>query len=532
MKRLFILLAALWMIPAFAQRPAPRQAQAPADPAYEMREIACVSAGNRLYGEAFIPRSAGKHPAVILSHGYGASHTGFYPMVDTLAKLGYVCYCYDFAGGSRSGRSEGRTEDMSIFTERQNLLDVIEMVRGWDCVDAESVFLLGESQGGCVSAITAPYVADKIKAILLVYPALCIPDDAFALYPKRENIPDTVTFMGLHIGRAYYEPFYDGYDIYKEIAGYQGDVLIIHGTEDSLVKPEYSAKASNVYDRSEFHLIFGAGHGFRKPEHRAQYHAYVIDFLRRQMGPKRMQSYLASRRPDPSAHTLKPDAGKAKRSPYAGSKNFGKRIAVFGGSLSVNPESDAAKQIWADQLGAEVVTYGVGGAGFSLDQGYSLQKQVDTAGIYDVYVLWASTNDFTNNRECGSWSDYTALDGYDESKRHTQCGGINYCIRRLLEKNPRAEIYFFTSLRFFGSDSGHNPFSTVPNKAGKTFAEYVEAQKACCAYYGIPVLDQFNLQGINEFNVKYHYKDDRLHMTEEGYLRIGPVQAAFLSNGR
>ena len=203
MKRLFILLAALWMIPAFAQRPAPRQAQAPADPAYEMREIACVSAGNRLYGEAFIPRSAGKHPAVILSHGYGASHTGFYPMVDTLAKLGYVCYCYDFAGGSRSGRSEGRTEDMSIFTERQNLLDVIEMVRGWDCVDAESVFLLGESQGGCVSAITAPYVADKIKAILLVYPALCIPDDAFALYPKRENIPDAVTFMGLHIGRAY-----------------------------------------------------------------------------------------------------------------------------------------------------------------------------------------------------------------------------------------------------------------------------------------------------------------------------------------
>ena len=94
------------------------------------------------------------------------------------------------------------------------------------------------------------------------------------------------------------------------------------------------------------------------------------------------------------------------------------------------------------------------------------------------------------------------------------------------------EIYFFTSLRFFGSDSGHNPFSTVPNKAGKTFAEYVEAQKACCAYYGIPVLDQFNLQGINEFNVEYHYKDDRLHMTEKGYLRIGPVQAAFLSNGR
>ena len=531
-RHLFLAAAALFCtLAASAQLPG-RQWQAPADPSYEMREISCVSDGNRLYGEAFIPRSPGKHPAVIMSHGYGASHTGFYAMVDTLAKLGYVCYCYDFAGGSRSGRSEGRTEDMSIFTERQNLLDVIDMVRSWDCVDDESLFLLGESQGGCVSAITAPYVADKIKSIVLVYPALCIPDDAFALYPKREDIPDTVTFMGMRIGRAYYDPLYDGFDIYKEISGYQGDVLIIHGTEDGLVKPEYSAKASNVYEHSEFHLIFGAGHGFRKPEHRAQYHSYVIDFLTRQIRPKRIQTYLSSRRSAPSTHTLLPDAKKAKNSPYIGSKNYGKRIAVFGGSLSVNAESDVAKQLWADMLGAEVVTYGVGGAGFSIDQGYSLQKQVDTAGVYDVYVLWASTNDFTNDRPCGSWSDYTAADGYDESRRHTQCGGINYCIRRLLEKNPRAEIYFFTSLRFFGADSGHNPYSVSPNKTGKTFADYVEAQKACCAYYGIPVLDQFNLQGINEFNVENYYKGDLLHMNEEGYRRIAPVQAAFLSNGR
>lgn len=531
-RHLFLVLAvAFGTLNVSAQGPG-RQRQAPADPAYEMREISCVSEGNRLYGEAFIPRSPGKHPAVIMSHGYGATHEGFYGMVDTLAKLGYVCYCYDFAGGSPRSRSEGRTEDMSIFTERQNLMDVIDMVRGWDCVDAESIFLLGESQGGCVSAITAPYVSEKIKSIVLVYPALCIPDDGFVLYPKRENVPDTVTFMGMRIGRAYYERFYDGFDIYKEIAGYQGDVLIIHGTEDGLVKPEYSAKASNVYDHCEFHLIFGAGHGFWKPEHRTQYHAYVIDFLTRQMRPKRIQAYLASLRSDPTAHTLRPDAKKAKNSPYAGSKNYGKRMAVFGGSLSVNPESDVAKQLWADQLGAEVVTYGVGGAGFSIDQGYSLQKQVDTAGVYDVYVLWASTNDYTNDRPCGSWSDYTAVDGYDVSKLHTQCGGINYCIRRLLEKNPRAEIYFFTSLRFFGADAGHNPYSVTPNKTGKTFAEYVEAQKACCAYYGIPVLDQFNLQGINEFNVGNHYKEDLLHMNEEGYRRIAPVQAAFLSNGR
>ena len=269
-------------------------------------------------------------------------------------------------------------------------------------------------------------------------------------------------------------------------------------------------------------------------------------FARLQTSPEYQKDFAAAReelrqlsmrnrdawRPHPEEHHLVPDRKAVKDSPYKGHKNYGKTIAVFGGSLSVNRESDAAKQLWANLLNAEVTTYGVGGAGFSSEQGYTLQKQVDEAGVYDIYVLWASTNDYTNGRECGTWSDYTAFDGYDTSKLSTQCGGINYCIRKLLEKNPEAEIYFFTSLRFFGDDAGHNPFSERPNRTGKTFAEYVEAQKACCAYYGIPVLDQFNLQGINEFNVESFYLKDKLHMNEEGYRRIGPVQASFLADGR
>ncbi len=182
-------------------------------------------------------------------------------------------------------------------------------------------------------------------------------------------------------------------------------------------------------------------------------------------------------------------------------------------------------------MNAQVTTYGVGGAGFSSDQGVSLQKQVDAAGVYDVYVLWASTNDYNNNRECGTWKDYTVEDNFDPEKLHTQCGGINYCIRRILEKNPKAEIYFFTSLRFFSSESGHNPFSEVPNQTGKTFAQYIQAQKECCAYQGIPVLDQFMLQGINEYNAWEYYMEDLLHMNEDGYRKIAPAQAAFLANG-
>jgi len=227
-----------------------------------------------------------------------------------------------------------------------------------------------------------------------------------------------------------------------------------------------------------------------------------------------------------------PDASVVDRSPYKAAKNYGKSIAVFGGSLSVFPESNAAKQLWADFLNAEVTSYGVGGAGFSCRQGHSMQRQVDSAGVHDIYILWASTNDYTKNRECGSWTDYTEKDGFDQGKLETQCGGINYCIKTILEKNPSAEIYFFTSLRFFSREAGHNPFSKEANKTGKSFAEYIQAQKDCCAYYGIPVLDQFNLQGINEFNFQQYYKKDKLHMNEAGYRKIAPAQVDFLANGR
>lgn len=236
-------------------------------------------------------------------------------------------------------------------------------------------------------------------------------------------------------------------------------------------------------------------------------------------------------KPDPAKHHLRPSISRPAVSPYQGCRNWGKSIAVFGGSLSVNKESDAAKQIWADLLNAEVTTYGVGGAGFAISKGYSLQRQVDTAGVYDIYVLWASTNDFTGNKECGTWKDYSEFDGYDQARLDTQCGGINYCIRKLREKNPEAEIYFFTSLRFFRRDSGYNPYSTDVNETGKSFAEYVRAQIECCRCHGVPVLDQFSLQGVDIHNYGQFYLDDKLHMNEAGYRRVGPMQAAFLANG-
>lgn len=205
-----------------------------------------------------------------------------------------------------------------------------------------------------------------------------------------------------------------------------------------------------------------------------------------------------------------------------GSFNYGKSVAVFGGSVSVIPASDLAKNMWKERLGMTVTNFGVGGAGFSSLQGKSLQQQVEEAEVFDIYILWASTNDYTNKREVGSYTDYTEFDEYDQSKLVTQAGGINYCIKKIYEINPNAQIYFFTSSKAFNDRGAYDPF------ADNGMAEYVTMQKKICQLHGIPYLDQFTLGGYNVYNKDLYYTD-QIHMNEAGYKKLGELQAAFLA---
>lgn len=202
--------------------------------------------------------------------------------------------------------------------------------------------------------------------------------------------------------------------------------------------------------------------------------------------------------------------------------NYGKSVAVFGGSVSVIPESDSAKVLWEERLGMTITNYGVPGAGFSSLQGKSMQQQVDEAGVFDIYILWASTNDYTNDRAIGTYTDYSEFDNYDEEKLTTQAGGINYCIKKIYEINPKATIYFFTSSKAFNDRGAYDPFYS------EGMVKHVDMQKKISELHGVPVLDQFLLGGYNIYNKDLYYRD-AIHMNELGYKKIGELQVSFLA---
>ena len=210
------------------------------------------------------------------------------------------------------------------------------------------------------------------------------------------------------------------------------------------------------------------------------------------------------------------------------SKNRGKSVAVFGGSLSVNKESQAAKLMWREYLNMQVTDYGHGGYGFSSLQG-SILDQVNGARKHDIYILLASTNDYTNNREPGTPTDYTQADNFDKSKLVTQCGGLNYCIQKLREINPKATIYIFGSLPFWWNTGGYDPQSTEVNKTGHNFCYYTQLQREIADLQGVKFFDQFSLPIMTPETKDRYYLGDNLHMNYNGYANVGVYQLHFLA---
>lgn len=229
---------------------------------YETQKLYARRDENQIYGLLYVPKNAGeKMPAVIFSHGFGGNYQVGAQYAEALAGKGYVVYCFDFCGGSPGSRSDGSTLDMSIFTEQADLEAVIHMIQEQPFVDEENMFLMGTSQGGAVSAITAAANKEEIKGAILLYPAFVLVDRAKEQFENVEDIPDTYYLMWMTVGRAYAENLLD-YDIYEAISAYDKDVLLIHGDADSIVPLSYSEKAVETYDSARLEVLPGAGHGF------------------------------------------------------------------------------------------------------------------------------------------------------------------------------------------------------------------------------------------------------------------------------
>lgn len=207
-----------------------------------------------------------KLPVIIISHEFGLNMLTTARYAKKLAPLGYHVFIYDFSG-SGSGSSTGRkSTQMSVLTEKEDLLAVINYVKRQRFVDTENIILGGCSQGGLVTALAAAELTNEIKKVFLLYPALSIPDDARkgTILGRKidvKKIPQTFWATYVKLGKKYVLDA-QALDPWQDISNYKGPVLICHGMKDRIVNYRYAEKAMQVYDQGELALFKKARHLF------------------------------------------------------------------------------------------------------------------------------------------------------------------------------------------------------------------------------------------------------------------------------
>ncbi len=233
----------------------------PVKPFLKTEEINVEANERTVYGKGYRPDDKEKHPSIIMCHGYNGAHTDFTNECIYFAQNGYVAFSIDFCGGSGRSKSSGLSTDMTIFTEKEDLLAVFDYLSTMEYVDPEQIYLFGGSQGGLVAALAAEERADKVKGLALYFPAFNIPDNWRNNYKTVEEIPETVDFWGLLLGKNFFVSMRDFYT-FDNIGKFTKDVLIIQGDKDAIVPLSTAQKAEQHYDNAELVVLAGEGHGF------------------------------------------------------------------------------------------------------------------------------------------------------------------------------------------------------------------------------------------------------------------------------
>lgn len=210
--------------------------------AYTEQDIMIDAGDHQIPATLTVPQGAEGEtfPAVVMLHGNGSTRheagNAYDYTAPEMAKAGIATIRYDYIGNGDS------TEDYIDFTYDKGIADAIccyEYLKGVEAVDIERVGIMGWSQGGRLTLLTAAR-NDVFKSALTWAGAFEQKDESAEYQIALENGYYEVVYdwrEPLKQSPAYYECAM-GIDYHKEAANIEVPYLIIQGTDDTSVVPE------------------------------------------------------------------------------------------------------------------------------------------------------------------------------------------------------------------------------------------------------------------------------------------------------
>lgn len=239
--------------------------------------------GRLIRGVLRAPDGEGPFPTVIFFHGFTVDKVGMMRLHELFArecvKAGMACVRFDFYG---CGESDGDFNEMTVGHEMEEGKAIYEWCLTQDFCDKDNLYVSGHSMGGLITSAIAPEL--QPKAIVLWAPALNMYYGA-SLRARTMKGPTANGWdiNGLELGRAYMEEIVK-MDELQMARGYNGPVLLIHGTEDELVPVDCVYKYQTVYgDQMKLILIEGSNHQFSSLKWKQEVYDESVAFIKEQI---------------------------------------------------------------------------------------------------------------------------------------------------------------------------------------------------------------------------------------------------------
>ena len=240
--------------------------------------VAVSHHGRTVHGVFRAPEGDGPFPAVLMSHGYNGCMTDFDATAECLAQAGIASLSCTFCGGSTRDTSGFPTTQMTLFTEREDAIALLDWLKEHPLIDARRLFLFGGSMGGLVSVLAAAERPHDVAGLALMFPALCVADNWRERFPNVADIPESLDFWDLTLGRVFFTAMRE-LDVFSMLPALAQPTVIFQGDQDPIVPLADSERAEKLFPNARLHVFPGEGHGF-SPAVGAQVDALLRDFVK------------------------------------------------------------------------------------------------------------------------------------------------------------------------------------------------------------------------------------------------------------
>lgn len=197
-----------------------------------------------------VPDDEEKRPVVVFAHGNGERITDWVFALRPYLEMGIHVFLVEYPGYGHSG---GRPSQKTISATFRNSLLWLGDQQG---VDGEKIIFHGRSLGG---AVLAQVLDEKHPAALILQS----------------------TFISLRpFARRYFAPAFllrDPFDGIKNLSGYTGPTLVMHGKGDAIVPFQHAERLKEMMPQAQL-IAYECGHNDLPPSWQ-KYWANIQNFL-------------------------------------------------------------------------------------------------------------------------------------------------------------------------------------------------------------------------------------------------------------